>query len=1132
MIPGSANSLLLASAAAEPVAAEKRSLRFNSADTAYLDRTPASAGNRKTWTWSAWIKRNKLNTTQRIFAVTGGASNNDSWFAIGFNTSNQIFLGGYSIFFRTTNAVFRDCSAWLHCVVTIDLNAATTMKIFINGVLQTLTGSSDPTDTGINSALTHQLGIEGSSAPCDLQLADVHFIDGQALDPTSFGEFDATTGVWNPIEYTGSYGTNGFHLDFADNSSVAALGTDTSGNGNDWTVNNLVAGPAASTGFKAVAYTGNGSSQTISGLGFSPDLVWIKNRGSIENHSLSDTVRGVNKQLESSRSIAETSNTNHVTAFNSDGFDVGSSSQVNESSKGIVAWCWDAGSSTVSNTDGTITSSVRANTTTGFSIVTYTGNGTSGATIGHGLGVAPDLVIAKRRSSSNDWWAYHSSLGGTKYLILNLTNAAGTANTIWNDTNPSSTVVTLGGGESNTNTATYVAYCFASKTGISDFGSYTGNGQTLGPTVTTNFRPMLVAIKRTDSTGNWVVFDSARSLDNDLKWNEAEAEGYAPIIFNSDGFQTNYSTPSLNTLNGTYIYAAFAENVNPADIDSLLDSATNGDTANDTGLGGEVPGNYCTANPLIIQGSGNSFANGNLDVTVTENAAALTTIAFDISTATGFYAECLMNTVSANGPFVGIRRADITSQAQWYIGYGAYDYGYAVHNGNKYNNSSSSSYGSTLTAGDILQIAVKDGKIWWGKNGTWFSSGDPAAGTNAAYTGITGNYLFGFSNSAASTVACSWNFGQRPFAYQAPSGFRPLATPFLPTPTIADGSAYMDVKLWTGNGSTQTISGLEFSPDLLWIKGRSAAYDHYVQDAIRGSTVTLETNNAGAETTNSDGVTAFTSDGFSLGAGTGFTAPNVNGVTYVGWSWDGGSSTVSNTDGSITSSVRANASAGFSIVTYTGTGGTSDFGHGLNVKPGLVIIKNRTTAGYYWIVGHSALASNQNLYLNDTIAAQTYTSQNHGGIDLVNSTSSVIELLSGVVSADNVNRSGSNYVAYCFAPVAGYSAFGSYTGNGSPTGDGPFVYTGFRPRWIMYKVYSGDTGHWFIHDTARDPYNQAQYYLRANLSDAEATSVFYPFDILSNGFKIRSSNGNINGNGYGFIWAAFAESPFNYARAS
>jgi hypothetical protein len=329
----------------------------------------------------------------------------------------------------------------------------------------------------------------------------------------------------------------------------------------------------------------------------------------------------------------------------------------------------------------------------------------------------------------------------------------------------------------------------------------------------------------------------------------------------------------------------------------------------------------------------------------------------------------------------------------------------------------------------------------------------------------------------------------------------------------------MDVKLYTGNGSTQTISGLNFSPDLVWIKRRDGGANyHILTDTIRGNNKQLFPNDTLAEESRTDRVTSFNSDGFTLGN---YVDVNNSAYTYAAWCWDAGTSTVTNTQGSITSQVRANASAGFSIVTYNhGSGvGASTIGHGLGVAPSLILSKFRDGTTN-WDVYVRALGPGGRLILNSTAAFSSEVEPWNN----TNPTSTVFSV--GPSSWKGVG----NHVAYCFAPVAGYSSFGSYVGNGSAT-DGPFVYCGFRPRFLLAK--STGSGGWVIYDAARDAYNFARYELYPHSSGAEVTNdASYSFDFLSNGFKVRrAGDSSLNTNGQSVIWAAFAEHPFAYARA-
>jgi hypothetical protein len=339
------------------------------------------------------------------------------------------------------------------------------------------------------------------------------------------------------------------------------------------------------------------------------------------------------------------------------------------------------------------------------------------------------------------------------------------------------------------------------------------------------------------------------------------------------------------------------------------------------------------------------------------------------------------------------------------------------------------------------------------------------------------------------------------------------------------GNQYFDATLYTGNSSTQSIvnSG-SMQPDFVWLKARSAATFHVAFDVLRGTGVRLFPNDTEADNTSQllTSLTSFNSNGFSLGS---HATTNNSGVTYVGWQWDAGTSTVTNTAGSISSQVRANPTAGFSIVTWTGNGTTTGqtVGHGLGVTPAMIIVKCRSESSG-WQVWHKSLSSATTSRLTLETTNATDTSPYVWGSTAPTSTSFGVGWESGLVWT---NKSSATYVAYCFAAVPGYSAFGSYTGNGST--DGTFVYTGFRPRFVMVKRTSSG-GYWSMKDTARDPYNVADKVLWANASDAES-SPDQLFDLDSNGFKLRGSNNDINASGATYIYMAFAENPFKNALA-
>jgi hypothetical protein len=320
--------------------------------------------------------------------------------------------------------------------------------------------------------------------------------------------------------------------------------------------------------FNTVLYSGNASTNAITGLGFKPDLIWIKGRNDSTDNRLVDSTRGVGVALKSNTDGGDVSEGNGVTAFGTDGFTLGSETGYNGSSINFVSWSWKAnGGTTSSNGSGSITSTVQANTKGGFSIMTYTGNGSAGATIGHGLSAKPDLIFTKRRSSSQTWGVYHSALGATKYLALNSNAAAGTSTLFWNDTEPTDSLITFGTeGRVNANSETYVAYAWHNVEGYSRFGSYEGNINDDGPFVYTGFRPRMLWIKEADNADDWVVYDTARDpfnrgISRVLRYENPTAEfdgSTRAIDMLSNGFKIRTSNNTINQ-SSTFVYGCFGD---------------------------------------------------------------------------------------------------------------------------------------------------------------------------------------------------------------------------------------------------------------------------------------------------------------------------------------------------------------------------------------------------------------------------------------------------------------------------------------------------------------------------------------------------------------------------------------------
>ena len=749
----------------------------------YFTRTPSSAGNRKTYTLSFWAKLSQ--GSNGIGFGQYSDSNNRVYFRVqpaGFSVYSV--SGGSADCDVSSPVVFRDPSAWYHIVIVVDTTESTAsnrIKLWVNGSSITLTHTTSwtqNTDTRINDTNEHTLGLYNNTAYPDGYLAEVNFIDGQALTPASFGETDADTNQWKAIEYEGSYGTNGFYLDFA---TRATDPIDASGNGNNWSSTNVIAGdwkidsptnnfatvnplvkstntfsegnlkvtastsagskwastigvssgkwyaefitpasnfvigitadnterdylgnsdgntsiawwpvtsatnlfingsntawagntttwangdivglalnaddeeisiykngtlisPAVSyssynwtqaffaggnyasglvyytnfgqdssfagqktaqgnggvgedfyytppTGYKAlntnnldnpsiddptkhfntVLYTGNGTAigsggLTVTGTGFQPDFTWVKQRNTTRSHNLYNSVVGVTKRVESNNSDTEATDAESLTSWNSDGFVVGNRNSVNGSSDTYASWNWKAGGTASSNSDGTITSSVNANPTAGFSIVSYTGNATAGATVGHGLSQAPEMLIVKQRDATKNWAVL--AIDPTDYLILNSNNTTADDIGFWNDTAPSSSVFTLGNIDwVNNNTSTYIAYCFHSIEGYSKVGGYTGNGNADGTFVYTGFRPAFILWKSTSAGENWQIQDNKINpynvVDGKIFANLSSAEYTgAEVDFVSNGFKLRHSGGGGNGSSETLVYLAFAE---------------------------------------------------------------------------------------------------------------------------------------------------------------------------------------------------------------------------------------------------------------------------------------------------------------------------------------------------------------------------------------------------------------------------------------------------------------------------------------------------------------------------------------------------------------------------------------------
>lgn len=595
--------------------------------------------------------------------------------------------------------------------------------------------------------------------------------------------------------------------------------------------------------------------------------------------------------------------------------------------------------------------------------------------------------------------------------------------------------------------------------------------------------------------------------------------------YGTNGFYLNFSDNS-NTTAATLgkDYSGNGNNWTPNNFsvtagignDSLTDTPTN---------------NFSTLNPLQISTTYATISNGNLQYLDTTSAGSFQSGYSTVFASSGKYYFEATVTTGTGTPYPSVGSTSPPPSNDCYIektltGYQGYGY-YA--DGTKATNDTYTAFGASYTAGDTVSVAVDidAGKVWFAKNGTWQASGDPAAGTNPAFNIVTGRpYGFAVGNgSSTNATQIDANFGQRAFLYSAPSGFSSLCTNNLATPTIGATTAtqagkYFNTILWTGNSSNpRAITGVGFQPDFSWLDRRDVGYGFWLYDAVRGAAKPLNSQSTAAEGSYQQ-LNSFDTDGFTQ-AGTVDQGNNISGGSYVAWNWKANGSGSSNTSGTITSTVSANTTSGFSVVTYTANGTSGTIGHGLGVAPSMIITKTRS-ATTDWGVYHTSLGNTGGLFLNLTNAFYSSSA-------FWNNTSPTSSVFS-VGGGNAVNSpSGATYVAYCFAEVAGYSKFGSYTGNGSS--DGVFVYCGFRPAFFLAKNIT-DGGNWNLYDNTRGPYNLDTPFVVPNSSAAEYTG---GIDLVANGVKIRTDDSpagsNINQSGKTYIFAAFASTPFKYSLA-
>jgi len=982
-----------------------QSLRFEDGDSPQLTRTPSSSSNRTTWTWSAWIKRGNLSySSANMFSAYSGA--NDFEY-IRFDSDDCIryiyFIGGSVQNHLKTSGSFRDTSAWYHILVQ---RSGSSSEIYVNGVQQDLQTETRASTNGyFNHTVAHNIGrFGGTGQHFDGYMAEMHFVDGTSLSPTSFGETKA--GIWIPKEYSGSYGTNGFHLTFKESGD---LGTDSA-----YTTHDIFGDSSA-----VATYLFDGSIVDAGG----------NYNGTTTSVTFTDGIVGTQAGVfngTSSKWVAGT----HLLGSHATDIDIS-----------VSGWFQ------VSATYQYLVFDGNAGTGGGYFAIYSQGSGYLEAATGHASNGNSITVTGSEVITDGEWhhFAFTKSVSG------------GTATgKLWVD------------------------------------GNYAGSDTT------------------TDST--------AYSNETSFAYFAYSPVFYACVLDQIRIFNRVLTDAEIQELAGGYGLDAsgVGNHFNPANLQStdvVLDSPTN---------------NWCVLNSLNKQ-SVMTLSEGNLKTGGGNGTGGST---FEVSSGKWYwevrltepYASVYWGTHGVN---------NVITDAGVYSG-GAGFYALNSSGGGLYAN------GSLVTAktsgwatGDIIGLAydADSGTLDVYQNNSQLgssltvpdASNFPVYFQNASGGDTSSSiYNFGQDGSFAGTETAQGNAdgnGIGDFYYSPPSGFLALCTANLPDPAIdpaqnEEPADHFNTVLYTGNGTSQSISSLSFQPNWVWIKERSGTPSHAIFDSVRGATKRIKSDSTDAELTQSTGLTSFDSNGFSLGSN---TAVNASSDTYVAWNWLAGGSAVSNTDGTITSSVSANTKAGFSIVTYTGNGSSSQtVGHGLGAlsDPSFLIVKNRDQTDA-WTVRININGTNSYLFLNSTAAS--------GSSSVGLPTTNVLNV--GTSGFDNA--SGEDYVAYLFSSVDGYSKVGSYTGNGNA--DGVFVYTGFRPAFVLIKITSGTTSSWYIYDSARNTFNPANFFLRPDLADAELTGT--PIDIVSNGFKIRSSSSGVNYSAANYIYLAFAEQPAKYSNA-
>ena len=1122
--------------------------------SSYLNRTPSVAGNRKTWTFSCWFKGTPVSSSFiSVEANDANGPQTDIAFQGGANT-NKFEVYGYSSsydFRLLTSSLYRDSSAWYHIVVAMDTTQATASnrtKIYINGTQVTSFGTADyPTlnyDTGINTLKEHfVMKGPGAGGWVNGAVALPILVDGAALNATSFGETD-NDGFWNPVEFTGapttdlispatgtaedtgttSFGYAGRVIAYAFDGILIATDA-TSANtanhttpaalGKDWGTATLVTkavvyGQSGSAGihgagtFDLTLQGWNGSAwvdlSTLAGLSGSAGQIEVLNYSGGVSYSKH---RVLIDEITNSEQTA-VAELQFFTESTSEGFGTNGFQLDFADTSDFGADVSYTGDTSVTFTDSSVNS----------------GSATAYTFSSQAIGTASsDRVVAVGVTAGNSAAGVSTlTVGGVSAVkAIDVTN--NTEAELWYASVPSGTtadiVVTFSSGKGRCGIG---VWALTGVTGVGATNTSTSSTATL--TVSGITKDIVLAVYGGKDHTSVSFSGVTENYDEDISGAGSQYQAGGSKKLTATGSNTITVTPNTGATEVAAVSGVFPATGNngyfannfTAD-DQLEDSPT--DSSDD-----EI-GNFITLNPNDRNNTSLVLTEGNTYLTASGDGGIKGTIFVDSGE---HHFEYVPVSTTTNNMSVGITLAtsSLTNETPT-----TGDYAFNIRNGTEGGRAYDIfSNGTTIATGSLP--AAPNGKnigvVFDADAGTLkFYNSDLAASGDLIYTISSipaGSYTV-LARSSNNTHIFDFNFGQRPFVDTNLNNANAIATQNLPAPTIADGSQQFTPVLYTGTGSELAIASLDFTPDFVWIKNRDATDNHMLYDSVRGATKDLHSNTTDAETTTAQTLKSFDSAGFTLGTD---VQVNTNTEDYVAWCWKAGGAASSNTDGSITTSVSANTTSGFSIISYTGnaTAGAT-LGHGLSSAPKFILAKNRDDGVNAWAGYHVALGGTHRIFLNTNAAAQ----DDDGNWYDTNPTASVITLGNGGISNSNTD----DFIMYAWAEVEGFSKFGSYTGNANV--DGPFIYTGFRPAFILEKR-TDSAGAWYITDMTRDTYNPVNKYLMPDASNAEAsgsTSSGVYLDALSNGYKIRGAGAGqeYNRSGGTYIFAAFAEHPFQGA---